>query len=758
MSDDAVAADSADNSIRLDVGGMTCAACAGRVERALIKVPGVGAAAVNLATETAFITLSDTATRPSELVAAVQSVGYEARLHDTSVNTPPDTKHEDRERLKVMIALALSAPLLAPMLLAPLGIETMLPGWWQFALATPVQFWLGARFYKAGWNAARHLEGNMDLLVAIGTSAAWGLSTLNLFTGHGQHAEHFYFEASSVVIALVLLGKWLEARARKGTAQAIHALQALRPTSARVLSQGREIEIPLAHVRVGDVLIIRPGERIPLDGRVLEGSSDVDESMLTGESHPVTRSPGSAVTGGSLNGEALLQVEVTAIGAQTVLSRIIELVERAQAGKAPIQRLVDRVSAVFVPTVLIIGAITALGWGLAFGDWAAAALHAVAVLVIACPCALGLATPAAVMAGTGAAARAGILIQDAPALETAHALRVIAFDKTGTLTVGKPTLQALELASGVSADALIAMVAAVQSGSEHPLARAVRNAAQSYKPAPVPVLAEVKAHPGRGISARLRGQGVNGDTEILIGSGSWIESCGGSLEAFAAPAEAHRAQGLTLAYVATRTAVADPQADPAPRSPVSVLGLLAFGDAIRPDAAQAMARLRRLGVRTVLISGDHERAAQRVARELGIDEVHAGVLPDGKAALIAQLRKDLGSGGTVGMVGDGLNDAPALAAADIGIAMGSGTDVAMHAAGITLMRNELSLIAAAIDIARRTRAKIRQNLFWAFIYNVIGIPLAALGTLSPVIAGAAMAFSSVSVVANALLLRRWRAH
>jgi Cu+-exporting ATPase len=757
MSDDAVAADTADNSIRLDVGGMTCAACAGRVERALVKLPGVAAASVNLATETAFITLSNAATRPSELVAAVQSAGYDARLHLSSESVPQEDGHHDRERLRVILALALSTPLLLPMLLMPLGIEVMLPGWWQFALATPVQFWLGARFYKAGWNAARHLEGNMDLLVAIGTSAAWGLSTLNLLSSHAQHDGHFYFEASSVVIALVLLGKWLEARARKGTAQAIRALQALRPASARVLSQGQEIELALAHVRVGDVLIIRPGERIALDGRVLTGSSEVDESMLTGESHPVTRSAGSSVTGGSLNGEALLQVEVTAIGAQTVLSRIIDMVERAQAAKAPIQRLVDRVSAVFVPTVLVIGAITALAWGLASADWAAAALHAVAVLVIACPCALGLATPAAVMAGTGAAARAGILIQDAPALETAHALRVIAFDKTGTLTVGKPTLQALELASGVSADALIAMAAAVQSGSEHPLARAVRQAAQSYKSVPVPAPAEIRAHPGQGISACLRGQDVNGDTEILIGSGAWIESCGGSLEAFAASAEAHRDRGLTLAYVATRIIAGHPQAEGTP-PPISVLGLLAFGDAIRPGAAEAMARLRRLGVRTVLISGDHESAAQRVARELGIDEVHAGILPDGKATLIAQLRKDLGSGGTVGMVGDGINDAPALAAADIGIAMGSGTDVAMHAAGITLMRNELSLIAAAIDIARRTRSKIRQNLFWAFVYNVIGIPLAALGALSPVIAGAAMAFSSVSVVGNALLLRRWRAH
>jgi Cu+-exporting ATPase len=450
-------------------------------------------------------------------------------------------------------------------------------------------------------------------------------------------------------------------------------------------------------------------------------------------------------------------VEVTAIGAQTVLARIIDMVERAQAGKAPIQRLVDRVSAVFVPTVLVLGVITALAWGLTDGDWPAAALHAVAVLVIACPCALGLATPAAVMAGTGAAARAGILIQDAPALETAHALRVIAFDKTGTLTVGKPSLQALELAPEISADALIALVAAVQSGSEHPLARAVRQAAQSRTPVPVPAVLDIRAHPGRGVSARLASEHGRQDTEILVGSGAWIKSCGGSLAAFESRAQTHLTQGLTLAYVATRTASARSDAQAAPLN-VAVLGLLAFGDAIRPGAAQAVAKLRRLGVRTVLISGDHESAAQRVARELGIDEVHAGILPEGKAALIAQLRNHLDPGATVGMVGDGINDAPALAAADIGIAMGSGTDVAMHAAGITLMRSDLSLIAAAIDIARRTRAKIRQNLFWAFFYNIIGIPLAALGALSPVIAGAAMAFSSVSVVGNALLLRRWRAH
>ncbi len=752
----------------LDIRGMTCAACVSRIERTLQKIDGVFSASVNLATESAQIEYRSGPVRPSTLIAAIEAAGYGARIHDA--RTPaPDPVLFDREAMAVIAALLLSAPLALPMLLAPFGIDLMLPGLWQLALATPVQFVLGARFYRAGWHAARALEGNMDLLVAIGTSAAWGLSVWTLWA-HGEgHGAHVYFEASSIVIALVLLGKWLEIRARRSTADAIRALQRLRPETARVRVGERELELPLEQVADGDEVVVRPGERIPVDGVVLEGDSHVDESMLTGESRPVARHAGGRVTGGSINGEGLLTVRTTATGTRTVLARIIELVEQAQAGKAPIQRLVDRVSAVFVPVVLACGLITLVAWGLTTGDWSRALLNAVSVLVIACPCALGLATPTAIMAGTGVAARHGILIKDAQALELAHRTRVVAFDKTGTLTLGEPRLLACTPGPGLDAATLLDMVAAVQAGSEHPLARAVRRAAtegltdQESQPA-APVGSDPRARTsrwqvsalnavaGRGVSARITpADAASGDPpagrDVLIGSARWMAEAGVDTRHFGAEASDHEAQGHTVSFVALRESV---------NAPAQAVGLLAFGDALKAEARDAIDQLHALHVRTVLISGDNAGAAEAVARALGIREVHSGVLPEGKAALVTALRGHPPTQ-VVAMVGDGINDAPALAAADIGIAMGNGTDVAMHAAGITLMRGDPSLVAAALDISRRTHARIRQNLFWAFVYNLVGIPLAAMGALSPVIAGAAMALSSVSVVSNALWLRRWRA-
>ena len=710
------------NLIKLPIEGMTCASCVARVEKALKRVPGVATAEVNLATETATVTLAEGAA-PETLVAAVRQAGYEARL------SPVQKPGRDRSWWPVAIAAALTTPLLVPMIGGAADADWMLPGWIQFLLATPIQFWLGARFYKAGWRAVLARTGNMDLLVALGTSAAYGLSVYML-ARHWDHEPHLYFEASAAVITLVLLGKWLEGRAKRQTTEAIRALQALRPENARVLRAGKEIEIPVADLRLEDLVIVRPGERIPADGVIVEGQSHADESMLTGEPLPVAKMPGDAVTGGAVNAEGLLTLRVTAVGAQSTLAKIIELVENAQAKKAPIQRLVDRVSAVFVPVVLGIALATVLGWGLGTGNWEQALLNAVAVLVIACPCALGLATPTAIMAGTGVAAKNGILIKDAEALETAHAVTAVAFDKTGTLTVGKPVLAAFE-AHHADPGVVLALAAAVQSGSEHPLARAVLEAARGRK---LEQASSVKAFAGRGIQGTVDGR------RLALGSTRWMTELGVNLAALAAGASALKRDGLTVSWLADVT------------DRPAVLAAMGFGDRPRPEAAQAVKQLQQRGVRTVMVTGDNAAAAAAIARTLGIDDVRSDVLPEDKVKVVAELRSGKGR---VAMVGDGVNDAPALAAADLGIAMGSGTDVAMHAAGVTLMRPDPRLVPAAIDISRRTYAKIRQNLFWAFAYNVVGIPLAAFGVLTPVMAGAAMALSSVSVVANTLLLKRW---
>jgi P-type Cu+ transporter len=716
------------NLIKLPIEGMTCASCVARVEKALRAVPGVGSAEVNLATETATVSYAEGAA-PSALLDAVRAAGYEARLG----GDPRPAGQADRSWWPVAASAVLTFPLVLPMLAEPFGARWMLPGWIQLLLATPVQFVLGARFYRAGWKALRARSGNMDLLVALGTSAAYGLSVYTLSRHWDHEMPHYYFEAGAAVITLVLLGKWLEGRAKRQTTEAIRALQALRPEVARVRRGGIEVEVPVAALAIGDELVIRPGERIAADAEVTSGESHVDESVITGESLPVAKRPGDRVTGGAVNGEGLIVARVTAVGAQSVLARIIELVESAQAKKAPVQRLVDRVSAVFVPVVLVIAAATVLAWGLGTGDWEQAVLNAVAVLVIACPCALGLATPAAVMAGTGVAARHGILIKDAEALETAHLVRAVAFDKTGTLTVGKPVLAALAPHRADEAR-LLALAAAVQSGSEHPLARAVLEAARERALA-VEGAEAIKAIPGRGVQARVQGR------QLALGSTRWMGELGVELATLSGRRAALEATGLTVSWLADLT-----------DAPV-LLGLLAFGDREKLEARAAVAALRREKVHTALVTGDNRAAAESIASRLGVDEVFAEVLPAEKAEIVGRLRR---SAGAVAMVGDGINDAPALAAADLGIAMGTGTDVAMHAAGVTIMRGDPRLVADAIRISRRTYAKIRQNLFWAFIYNVVGIPLAAAGLLSPVLAGAAMAFSSVSVVANALLLKRWR--
>jgi len=718
-------------TVSLEIEGMTCASCVGRVEKALTKVEGIVSAQVNLATEVAQVRFATGIVGVDDLVAAVDRAGYRAKPVATAGAAA--TARPTAPWWPVAVAAALSLPLVVPMVGMLFGRHWMLNGWLQLALATPVQFWLGARFYVAGWKALRAGAGNMDLLVALGTTAGFGLSLFELLRQGADGMPHLYFEASAVVITLVLLGKWLEARAKHQTTEAIRALNALRPETATVRRDGAEQSVPISQVKVGDQVVIRPGERIPVDGSVLEGDSQVDESLITGESLPVARHEGDRVTGGAVNGEGLLVVNTTAVGTETTLSRIVRMVESAQAKKAPIQRLVDKVSAVFVPVVIGIALVTLLGWGLGTGQWEQGILNAVAVLVIACPCALGLATPTAIMAGTGVAARHGILIKDAEALEVAHAITVVAFDKTGTLTEGKPRLVAAVPAVG-DRRALLAAAAAIQAGSEHPLARAVLDAAAA-EGAAAPAATQVRAVAGKGMSALVAGR------ELRLGSTRYVNELGVDFGVLVQPAQQHEAQGQTVSWLADVT-----------DKPVLV-GLFAFGDTVKADARDAVARLQALKIKTVLVTGDNRGSANAVATALGIDQVEAEVLPQDKADIVAKLKQ---GGAVVAMIGDGINDAPALAAADVGIAMSTGTDVAMHAAGVTLMRGKPSLVADAIDISRRTYAKIRQNLFWAFVYNLVGVPLAAFGLLNPVIAGAAMAFSSVSVVSNALLLRRWK--
>src|SRR3989338_6271861 len=665
------------HSLDLGISGMTCASCVGRVERALRKVPGVQEASVNLATESARFAFgpgggADAAAMEAVLRRAVRNAGYEPRA--AGQEDAPEDLSPWAGFLPVGIGLLLSAPLVLPMIGDLFGQHWMLPAWVQFVLATPVQFILGARFYKAGWHAAKALSGNMDLLVALGSSAGWGMSMwlwLTAPTDHPGHVPHLYFEASAVVVTLVLLGKWLEARVKRQTTAAIRALHALRPDVVHLLTQQGEVDVPVSEVLVGDQLVVRPGERIPVDGTVHEGHTQVDESMLTGEPLPVARDVGAAAPGGSVNGDGRIVMGVTAVGAETVLAQIIRLVEDAQAAKAPIQRLVDQVSAVFVPVVLVVAVVTLLGWLWMGVGMEAALIHAVAVMVIACPCALGLATPAAIMASTGVAAKHGILIKDVHAQD-------------------------------------------------------------------------VRAVPGRGTEGEVDGQ------SYLVGSLRWMQELGVDLGALAVRAQQLQNEGPTVSAVAQRVTEG-----------LALRALMAFGDEPKPGAREALAALKARGIRTVMISGDNRGAAEAMARRLGLDpdagEVMAEVLPGDKAAKVVALQQGPdGKRHQVAMVGDGVNDAPALAAADVGMAMGNGTDVAMHAAGITLMRGDPMLVAAALDISHRTVMKIRQNLFWAFAYNVAGIPLAALGFLSPVVAGAAMALSSVSVMANALLLKRWR--
>ena len=742
------------------IDGMTCASCSGRVERALAGQPGVAQVSVNLATERAHIALAPGAMAedtPARLRRAIRDAGYSVRPEATTTQER-DAQHW-RELWPVLAAAALSLPLVWPMVAGLWGVHAMLPVAWQFALATPVQFVMGARFYRAAWYAIKAGSGNMDLLVALGTTAGWALSVGLWWTAPAGHEPHVYFESAAVVITLVLLGKWMESRVKRTTTEAIRALQALRPLHAHWLGPDGEQDIDLADVLVGDLLSVLPGERIPADGVVLEGHSQADESLLTGEPLPVSKGPQDRVTGGSINGNGRLVMRVAASGADSVLAHIIRMVEEAQAHKAPIQRLVDQVAAVFVPTVLGIAVVTGLGWWWWGAPGDVALIHAVAVLVIACPCALGLATPMAIVAGTGMAAQRGILIRDPQTLETAQHIDMVVFDKTGTLTQGKPTLQALVVSTtGAESEAgaenqgesqnpnqaqtrALSIAASLQAASEHPLARAVLQAAAQQSMV-FAQAEQVAAVPGMGLAGVVNGQ------RWCLGSVRWGASQGVDVSPWQAQVEAHQRQGHSVSLLW-------PEGGAAPVA----LALLAFGDAIKVGARADLDALRARGLQLRMLSGDSPVTAQAVAAQLGFapQEVQAGMLPGDKAQAVRDWHAQ---GHVVAFVGDGINDAPALVAADLGMAMAqadTGTDVAMHAAGLTLMRGELRLVGQALDVCRLTVQKIRQNLFWAFVFNAAGIPLAASGWLTPVLAGMAMSMSSLSVMLNALLLRRHRA-
>ncbi len=710
------------------VHGMTCSACSARVEKALRGEPGVLDAEVNLALERAAVTIVAGAASNASLVERVRRAGYrlatgEVGDEEHRQRAQDEQRRLDAERRTVVAAVVLALPMVGGMILALLGYEEwhLMPAA-EVLLATPVQFVIGARFYRAAFNAVRGGAANMDVLVVLGTSVAYAYSWyLLIVLGEAADGE-LYFETSAVIITLVLLGKHLESRAKRAATGAIRHLMGLRPEFARRRrADGSVSEAQLAEIERGDIVLVRPGERVPVDGEVVLGSSDVDESLLTGESMPVAKQVGDRVAGGTVNASGYLELRATALGESSTLARIVRLVADAQRGKARVQRLVDRVSQIFVPIVVALAAATFAGWLLFGGSLEEALIAAVSVVVIACPCALGLATPTAILTGTGAAARGGILIKDVDALQRAPSLDVAVFDKTGTLTVGRPMVDDV-LALRGSEDELLRLAAGVQQSSEHPLAKAVVACAKGRGIEPPPVQ-RFRNHVGSGVSGLVDG------LRIRVGSPRLAEP----------PAVPFGDGAQTVVWVADDE---------------GALGALAFSDPVRPEAAEAVAQLEKQGVRSLILSGDRPSVVEALARRLDIADAQAEALPQQKVEAIRRLKAN---GECVAMVGDGVNDAPALAAADVGIAIGSGTDVAMESAGITLMRPLPTLVPAAIAASRTILRKVKQNLFWAFVYNVVGIPAAALGYLSPTLAGGAMAFSSVCVVANSLLLKRWRA-
>ena len=716
----------AENHADLQIVGMRCASCSGRLEKALNQLPDV-TAVVNLATEKASVTFDPARTNVDALIKAVRDTGFDAHVtRDFAAEKADRLKAYKLEKLRFIISVALIAPMVLSMLLMFFEVHLAIPTWLQWVLATPVQFWIGARFYRGAWASVKHGSGNMDLLVALGTSAAYFLScAIVLFDIH----QPVYFESSAVLITLVLMGKLLEMGAKAKASSAIEKLIQLQPKIAHVERDGQVLDVSAGSLRPDDIFIVRPGENVPVDGVVLEGVSMLDESMLTGESMPQVRQANDKVYTATLNQQGMLKCRATAVGSHTQLAAVVRMVEQAQGSKAPIQRLADKISGIFVPIVLLLASATLLVWFKVDGDFSYALINAVSVLVIACPCALGLATPITVVVASGLAAREGILVKDAAALERAHKLAVLVLDKTGTLTEGKPTLTDLRPSAASGVGELLRIAASLAQHSTHPLSGAVMEHAQAQAVMPLPIT-DFEETSGSGLRARLDG------IAYLLGSPAFIAQQGIALDD--ASVSSLQKQGRTVVAVAREDVL---------------LGCIAFADKIRPSSRVAVARLRKMGIRVVMLSGDNHTTALAIAGQAGIEEFIADVSPQDKARYVASLKD---TKALVGMVGDGINDAPALAAADVSFAMKNGSDIAIEAADITLMRNDLNSVADAIDLSRVTLSKIRQNLFFAFAYNVLGIPLAGLGLLNPMIAGGAMAMSSVSVVSNALLLKQWK--
>lgn len=727
----------APKSVQLQINGMTCAACSGRIEKVLNKLPGVRAS-VNLATEIAHVSFQPGRETVEDLIGAVVKAGYGASEISDASRAEEKTRKlaaYQAEMRIFWISAILTLPLLLQMgAMFSGGHEDILPRWLQLLLATPVQFWVGKRFYIGAWHALRGGGANMDVLVALGTSMAYLFSAVVTLLALNQHV---YFEASAAIITLVLLGKLMEARAKSKTSAAIEELVKLQPKTARVERDGAIIEIPAGEVKVDDIFIVRPGENLPVDGVVIEGASSVNEALLTGESLPVAKQPGEKVFAATMNHQGMLKCRATSVGSHTQLAAIVRLVEEAQGSKAPIQRLADTISGIFVPVVVALSATTLFfTWWLA-GDFAPALINGVAVLVIACPCALGLATPTAIMVGTGRGAQAGVLVKNAAALEQAEKIQVLIVDKTGTLTEGRPVVTDIVPAGSITEHDLLQIAVTLEQGSEHPLAKAVTDYAASMD-IQSRTMSDFSAVTGSGITARIDG------VEYILGSPGFLRKHGAPLDDNSIAVL--QAKGKTVIGLATTATACG--------SGFEVLGYLAIADQLRSSSAPAVERLQAMGIEVVMLTGDNSATAAAIARQAGITVYRAEVLPQDKAAEVVKTKAN---GKFTGMVGDGINDAPALAAADVSFAIGAGSDVAIEAADITLMRNDLMSVADAISLSRATLRKIRQNLFFAFIYNVLGIPLAAIGLLNPVIAGAAMAMSSVSVVSNSLLLKRWRA-
>ncbi len=737
--------------LTLPIKGMHCASCVSKVEAALAGVPGVVEASVNLATERATVRLDPGQVTVADLRTAVRAAGYEIPEEIRTDAGAPDRERAERERenrllrAKFLVGAALTLPVLLgsfPQLFPWVPALFRLP-WVQFGLTTPVQFWVGWQFHRGFWNDAIHRSASMNSLVSIGTNAAYFFSVAVTLWPHAfpmRLGAMTYYDTAGVLMTLIVLGRWLEARARGRTSEAIRRLVALAPSTARVIRGSAELDLPVAEVVVGDLLRVRPGERVAVDGEVVDGASSVDESMLTGESMPVEKRAGARAIGGTVNRTGSFTFRATRVGQDTVLAQIIRLVEEAQGSKAPIQRLADRVSAVFVPIVLVIAALTFGVWWL-WGPQPAflfALTNFVAVLVIACPCAMGLATPTAIMVGTGKGAEHGVLIKSAEALELLHKARTVVLDKTGTLTIGRPVVTDVVPANGMSADDLLALAAAAEQGSEHPLGEAIVARAKE-RGLGLPPVSDFRAVPGHGIEARTAGQ------RVLLGNARLLSEHGVPIAGLEAVARRLTEEGKTAMYAALDGAAA---------------GVIAVADVLKPEARQTVSELHQMGIEAVMLTGDNRLTGEAIARQVGIDRVLAEVLPEDKAREIKRLQEE---GRLVAMVGDGINDAPALAQADVGIAMGSGTDVAMEAADVTLMRGDLRGLVTALQLSRRTIRIIRENLVWAFGYNVVLIPVAA-GVLyplwgillSPILAGAAMAFSSVSVVMNSLRLKRFR--